>query len=188
MAYVDMILISVALAMDALAVSVCQGFAHKPCRFRLCLWVGLWFGVFQTGMPLLGYYLGARFATYITAMDHWLVFLILGGIGLHMFKESFEEEDEERRSLGLLLMLGLSLATSVDAFAVGISFALLPDIAIPTVFVLIGLITFALSATGMMLGSVFTLESRYATRLGGVLLVGMGLKILVEHLGFIPLP
>lgn len=183
----ELFLIAVGLSMDAFAVSVCKGLSTQTLQRRHYLIVGAWFGGFQALMPTLGYLLGTTFERYITSVDHWVAFVLLCLIGGNMLKEGFsKEQQEESASFGFKSMLPLALATSVDALAVGITFALLPDVHIFRAVGLIGAITFCLSAVGLKVGNIFGL--RYKSRaeiVGGVILILIGVKILLEHLGVI---
>ncbi len=187
MSLFELVLIALGLSMDAFAVSLCKGLAMKRLMLRHCLLVGLWFGFFQALMPLLGYLLGAAFGGYIAALDHWIAFILLALIGLNMLRESFgAEEDckEDQASLKPGLMFGLAVATSIDAFAVGITFALLPSVHIVAAVLLIGGITFVLSVLAIKLGHLFGKgKGAWAERFGGIILIAIGLKILLEHLG-----
>lgn len=188
MSLIELILIALGLSMDAFAVSLCKGLAMKRLLLRHCLLVGLWFGFFQALMPLLGYLLGAVLGSYISALDHWIAFVLLCLIGLNMLRESFggveDDEKEEQASLKPGLMFGLAVATSIDAFAVGITFALLPSVHIVAAVLLIGGITFVLSVLAVKLGHLFGKgQGAWAERLGGLILIAIGLKILLEHLG-----
>jgi len=181
----ELFLIAIGLSMDAFAVSICKGLATGRVRLRHVLTAGIWFGGFQALMPLLGYLLGIRFQSMIVAFDHWIAFFLLGIIGLNMIKESREEDEGLDCDFCWKAMLPLALATSIDALAVGVSFAFLRVKIVPAVS-FIGVITFVLSAAGVKVGSVF--GSRYrakAEMLGGVVLIAMGIKILLEHLGIL---
>ncbi len=181
----ELILTAVGLAMDAFAVSVCKGLAVKSVRARHMIIAGAWFGGFQALMPLLGYWLGGYFLEYIEAFDHWIAFTLLLLIGLNMIREAFSKEENggaSSRDLGVLTMLLLAVATSIDALAVGITLAFLEVQIIPAIL-LIGGITFVISAAGIKIGSLF--GSRYKTAaeiVGGIILVILGTKILLEHL------
>ena len=184
MSTLELFLIAVGLSMDAFAVSVCKGLALKRVTLKNCLVVGFWFGLFQALMPFLGYHLGSAFGDYIVAVDHWVAFALLGIIGGKMLLESFDQDREGDDSLRILLMLSLALATSIDALAVGITFALLPDVNVVYAVLFIGVTTFLLSALGVRMGQQFgARQSARAERLGGLILIGIGLKILVDHLG-----
>ena len=168
--------------MDAFAVSVCKGLSVGRPQLRHCLSCGIWFGLFQALMPLLGWLLGVRFQGLIVSVDHWVAFVLLGLIGFNMVRESRGGEAEELDcSFSPRAMLPLAVATSIDALAVGITFAFLQVDILPAV-IFIGVTTFALSFAGVRMGSVF--GSRYRSRAelaGGLVLIGMGLKILLEH-------
>lgn len=183
----ELALLAVGLSMDAFAVAICKGLSVRKLGWKHYLTVGLWFGGFQALMPTLGYLLGTTFERYITSVDHWVAFVLLCLIGGNMLKEGFsKEQQEESASFGFKSMLPLALATSVDALAVGITFALLPDVHIFSAVGLIGAITFCLSAVGLKVGNIFGL--RYKSRaeiVGGVILILIGVKILLEHLGVI---
>lgn len=185
MGIIELFLIAVGLSMDAFAVSVCKGLAMKKCAWTKAGIVGLYFGVFQAGMPLLGYVLGVQFSHVITSIDHWIAFVLLGIIGLNMIRESREEEEacEEEDSLQVKEMLVLAVATSIDALAVGITFAFLQVEIVPAV-AFIGVTTFLLSAGGVKIGNVFGVKYKSKAELaGGLILILMGTKILLEHLG-----
>ena len=185
MGIIELFLLAVGLSMDAFAVSVCKGLAMKKCSFRKASVCGVWFGGFQALMPMIGYLLGYQFRNYITAIDHWIAMLLLAFIGGHMIKESFEkDEKEESDSLDVRTMFLLAVATSVDALAVGITFAFLPDTNIVAAVIFIGMVTFILSTAGAKIGNLF--GARYKSKAeftGGVILIILGLKILLEHLG-----
>ncbi len=186
MGIVELLLLAVGLSMDAFAVSVCKGLAMERISVKKMCIVGAWFGGFQALMPALGYLLGSLFAGYINAFDHWVAFVLLGIIGGNMIKEAVSP-DEERASGSLAWkgMLLMAIATSIDALAVGITFAFL-DVNVPFAVLFIGVTTFLLSAVGVKVGSVF--GTRYKARAelaGGVILILLGLKILAEHMGWI---
>lgn len=180
--------LAVGLSMDAFAVSVCKGLAMKKITLGKSVTVGLWFGGFQAGMPLLGYLLGIQFRDRITSVDHWIAFILLGFIGLNMLREALSGEEEEEccskgDSLAVKDMFLMAVATSIDALAVGITFAFL-DVAIIPAVSFIGVVTFLLSCTGVKAGNVF--GARYESRaelVGGIILILLGTKILLEHLG-----
>lgn len=183
----ELCLIAIGLSMDAFAVSVSKGLSMRRLSIRNCMIVGLWFGAFQAMMPLMGYWIGSTFENYIIAIDHWIAFVLLALIGANMIKESFgAEEREENDSLEASIMVTLALATSIDAFAVGITFALLPSVNIINAVLTIGFITLLLSAIGVKMGHFLGKgQSARAERIGGVILIGMGFKILFEHLGLL---
>ena len=172
--------------MDAFAVSVCKGLSMQKMNWRYALVIGLYFGGFQAGMPLIGYLLGMGFQSRIEAVDHWIAFLLLGFIGINMIRESRDTDEEHvDPSIGFRTMVVLAVATSIDALAVGVTFAFLQVAILPAVC-FIGVVTFFLSAVGVKIGNVF--GTRYKSRAeltGGIILVLMGIKILAEHLGFL---
>ena len=179
----SLLIIAIGLSMDAFAVSICKGLALKKAPLKKAMIAGLWFGGFQALMPLIGYLLGSQFERYITNLDHWIAFLLLSLIGGNMLKESFSKEEEANDSFALKEMFILSLATSIDALAVGVTFAFLRVDIIPAVL-FIGIITFLLSTLGVKIGNLF--GSRFKSKAefaGGLILILMGIKILLEHLG-----
>ena len=183
----ELIVIAIGLAMDAFAVSVCKGLSVSKLKTRHSMITGAWFGIFQALMPAIGYLLGVQFEKYITSIDHWITFALLGIIGANMLREAiFGGDDEEVcDSFSPKSMFPLAIATSIDALAVGVTFAFLGTNIVLAVL-LIGAITFALSAIGVKLGNIF--GSRFKTPAeiaGGVVLILLGLKILLEHLGVI---
>lgn len=187
MTILELFILAVGLSMDAFAVSVCKGLAIGKTSFRDSAVVGAWFGGFQAAMPLIGFLLGRNFADYISAFDHWVAFGLLVIIGANMIKEALskKEEKEAGSSLGFKTMLLMALATSIDALAVGITFAFL-DVQIIPAILFIGVITFALSAAGVKIGSVFGDKYKSKAELaGGIILILLGLKILLEHQGVI---
>lgn len=185
MGIIELILLAVGLSMDACAVAICKGLALRKVNAKQMLTVGLWFGGFQGLMPLLGYLLASLFANVIRSVDHWVAFALLGFIGVNMICEALSKEKEEADpSLSFRTMLVMAIATSIDAMAVGISFAFL-DVQIVPAVSLIGVITFALSVAGVKLGAAFGCRFKSRAELaGGVILISLGLKILIEHLFF----
>ncbi len=185
----EIIMISVGLSMDAFAIAICKGLATKRLAVKDMLLVGVWFGAFQALMPLAGYFLGSRFEKYIVSLDHWIAFVLLGIIGFNMMREAFSRDDGEVcDDLRAGTMLMLALATSIDALAVGISFAFLQGktVSVYTAVLLIGIITFLLSSLGFLVGHHFGAKYKSRAELaGGVILILMGAKILLEHLGVI---
>ncbi len=185
MGFVELFLIAVGLSMDAFAVSVCKGLAMRRIRPRSAAIVGLWFGGFQAGMPLLGWLLGSRFAGSIEKIDHWVAFALLTLIGANMIRESLsrgEDENSAAASLSFRAMLPAAVATSIDALAVGVTFAFL-QVRPLSAAGFIGITTFLLSAAGVYVSSAF--GTRYKARAelaGGAILILLGLKILLEHL------
>ncbi|MBR3554442.1 MAG: manganese efflux pump [Oscillospiraceae bacterium] len=186
MSIFELFLVAVGLSMDAFAVAVCKGLAAGKVKTRHMLIPAAWFGGFQALMPLIGYFLGSRFEKYIASVDHWIAFVLLVGIGANMLREAVKnEESEEDASLGVKVMLTLALATSIDALAVGVTFGFLQVRILPAVC-FIGVITFLLSAAGVKIGSIFGERWRKGAQIaGGVILILLGVKILLEHLGFI---
>ncbi|MBR3391340.1 MAG: manganese efflux pump [Firmicutes bacterium] len=183
MTFTELFLLAVGLAMDAFAVSVCKGLALPRIDMKKALAAGLWFGGFQALMPLLGFLLGSRFASYIADFDHWIAFVLLALIGGNMIRESFGDEEEADASFGLRAMLPLALATSIDALAVGLTFAFLSVRILPAV-TLIGVVTLVISTAGVKLGNLFGARFRgKAEFAGGLILILLGVKILLEHLG-----
>lgn len=186
----EIILLAVSLSMDAFAVALCKGLALKKIDIKSCLTVGSWFGSFQGLMPLIGFLLGSTFADNITSIDHWIAFVLLAIIGANMIKESLSKEEEcVNCSLGAKAMLGMAIATSIDALAVGVSFAFTdfePDWFVYVAFVMIGVITMTLSAIGVKIGNIFgTKYKSKAEFAGGAVLILLGLKILLEGLGIL---
>ena len=183
----ELLLLAVGLSMDAFAVSVCKGLSTRHLKPAHYLVTGLWFGGFQALMPAVGYLLGSSFEQYIVSIDHWIAFALLAFIGVNMVKESLSDEEETADdSFAVKTMFILAVATSIDALAVGITFALLPDVHILTAISFIGVVTFLLSAVGLRVGNVFGL--RYKSRaemVGGIVLILIGAKILLEHLGIL---
>jgi len=182
----ELFILAVGLSMDAFAVAVCKGLAMERITIRNAGIVGLWFGGFQALMPLIGYLLGYSFSDAIQSVDHWIAFVLLGLIGLNMVKESRECEAEGACGcLAFKEMFTMAVATSIDALAVGITFAFLTVDIIPAVS-LIGVTTFILSMAGVKVGSVFGAKYKSKAELaGGIILILLGTKILLEHLGII---
>ena len=186
MGLIELFLIAVGLSMDAFAVSVCKGLAMPKCTFKKAAIVGLWFGGFQALMPAIGYVLGAQFQEAIASIDHWIAFVLLALIGGHMIHEALDNDEEEAdASLNVKTMFLLAVATSIDALAIGITFAFLKVNIIPAVC-FIGIVTFIISFAGVKIGNVF--GARYKNKaeiVGGIILILLGLKILLEHLVFL---
>lgn len=186
MSIITLFTLAVGLAMDAFAVSVCKGLAMRKINIRKTFLVGLWFGGFQALMPLIGYFLGIQFKEKITAIDHWIAFLLLAIIGINMIKEALSDEEESTSaSLEVKEMFVLAVATSIDALAVGITFAFL-EVNIVEAVTVIGVVTFVLSAIGVKVGNIF--GTRYKSKAeiaGGVILILLGVKILLEHTGIL---
>ena len=190
MGFIELFLLGVGLSMDAFAVSVCKGLAMKKATLKSQMTCGLWFGGFQALMPLIGFFLGAMFADAIKSFDHWIAFGLLVLIGANMLKEALEKEcdccEEHNADMSVKTMFVLAVATSIDALAVGISLAMAGDVNIWAAIALIGVTTCGLSALGVKIGNIF--GSRYEKKAefaGGVILILLGIKILLEHLGVI---
>ncbi len=184
MSLLTLFLTAVGLSMDAFAVSICKGLAMKKLSVKKALIIGLWFGGFQAGMPAIGYLLGTSFEKYVTSIDHWIAFVLLAIIGFNMIKEALSKDEEEADdSTDVRTMFLLAVATSIDALAVGVTYAFLQVQIVPAVS-FIGIITFTLSALGVKIGNVFGLRYKSKAEIaGGVILILMGTKILLEHLG-----
>ena len=190
MGFLELFLLGIGLSMDAFAVSVCKGLAMKKATLKSQMTCGLWFGGFQALMPLIGFFLGAMFADAIKSFDHWIAFGLLALIGANMLKEALEKEcdccEEHDADMSVKTMFVMAVATSIDALAVGISLAMAGDVNIWAAIALIGVTTCGLSALGVKIGNIF--GSRYEKKAefaGGVILILLGLKILLEHLGVI---
>ena len=184
MSLLSLFIIAVGLSMDAFAVSICKGLAMQKINLKKAAIVGLLFGGFQALMPSIGYLLGSQFERFITSIDHWIAFVLLSIIGIAMIRESrsTEEEKEANASLDVKTMFLLAVATSIDALAVGVTFAFLRVQIIPAV-AFIGSITFLLSVIGVKVGNVFGTKYKAKAELaGGIILIVMGIKILLEHL------
>lgn len=225
MGLLELFILAVGLSMDAFAVSICKGLALPKINLKSAGIVGLWFGLFQALMPLIGYLLGVNFRNYIVSVDHWIAFILLALIGANMIKEALSDEDEEeleiknlkrgeegmldeysfdscsisstgqltlsrennaiKEILGFKTMFLLAIATSIDALAMGVTFAFLNVDIIPAIS-FIGIVTFSFSAVGVKIGNVFGLKYKSKAEIvGGVILILLGCKILIEHLGII---
>jgi len=183
MGILELFMVAVGLAMDAFAVSICKGLSLGKIKLKHMAIAGLWFGGFQALMPTVGYLVGSLFADKIKAIDHWIAFVLLAIIGVSMIKESFEEDDEMDACMDPKCMFILAVATSIDALAVGVSFAFL-RVSIVWSVLFIGVITFVLSAIGVKIGSVFGAKYKSKAEIaGGIVLILIGTKILLEHLG-----
>ena len=184
MSLFSLFIIAVGLSMDACAVAICKGLAMQKAPWKKAMIVGLWFGGFQGLMPVIGYVLGSQFEQYIVSIDHWIAFILLGIIGVNMIKEALSKEEEcANDSLAVKDMFLLAVATSIDALAVGVTFAFLQVQIIPAVS-FIGVITFTLSTLGVKAGNIFGCKFKSKAELaGGIILIVMGSKILLEHLG-----
>ncbi len=185
MSIIELVLIAIGLSMDAFAVSICKGLSLGKIKFKHMVIAGLWFGGFQGLMPAIGYFVGSMFADKIVAIDHWIAFILLLIIGGSMIKESFEEEECVDDSMKAKDMLLLAIATSIDALAVGVSLAFM-KVSILKSVLCIGIITFVFSAIGVKIGSIFGTRYKSKAELaGGIVLVLIGVKILLEHLGIL---
>lgn len=186
MGILELFILAVGLSMDAFAVAVCKGLALPKITAKNAMTVGLWFGVFQALMPLAGYFLGVQFKEYITAFDHWIAFALLFLIGGKMIKEALSKEEEKAdASLSCKSMFVLAVATSIDALAMGITFAFL-DVQIVPAVTFIGLVTFLLSVAGVKIGNIFGIKYKSKAEFtGGIILILLGMKILLEHLGIL---
>ena len=184
----EALLLAVGLSMDAFAVSVCKGLGTKKARLKHCAICGTWFGGFQALMPLIGFLIGSLFAEKIQIVDHWIAFGLLIFIGINMLREAFGNEEEccgcQEADFSFKTMLIMAIATSIDALAVGITLALAGDVNIFLAVTLIGIITFAMSCAGVKIGNIFgSCFEKKAQLAGGIILIGLGLKILLEHMG-----
>lgn len=200
MNFLDIFLIAIGLAMDAFAVAICKGLNMNRFKINHSIIIALFFGVFQAFMPVIGWFLGSRFQQYIVSVDHWIAFVLLLIIGVNMLRETFKEDTNccgdstvvsnqclgtLKDSLNIKQLIVLSIATSIDALAVGITFAL-NDVNIPKAIFIIGIITFLLSFIGVIIGNKFGDKyEKKATLVGGIILILMGTKILASHLGFL---
>ena len=179
MGWIELLLTAVGLSMDAFAVSVCKGLGMRKMRYDRALVIGLYFGVFQAIMPLLGWLLGVSFSRYIQAFDHWIAFILLAIIGVSMIKESFGDKEEVDASMDVKSMFLLAVATSIDALMVGVTFAFL-NVAIVPAVLFIGATTFVCSAVGVKIGSIFGMRYKSRAELcGGIILILIGLKIVL---------
>ena len=192
MGLLELFILAVGLSMDAFAVSICKGLSVEKVGIRECCIVGVYFGGFQALMPTIGYILGSRFTVYITSIDHWIAFVLLGIIGVNMIRESREKEEvpegecpKEEHPFAVKTMFLLAVATSIDALAVGITLAFLEVDLIPAVS-FIGSCTFIISAIGIKIGNIFGMRYKARAEMaGGIILICIGVKILLEHLGII---
>lgn len=184
----ELFILAIGVSMDAFAVSVCKGLATKTVKWKHMLLAGLWFGGFQALMPFLGYLCGSAFQKYIHTYDHWIAFVLLLFLGSKMIWEVIKHGDESANgSFAVGEMLPMAIATSIDALAVGITFAILPDVNIGAAVSFIGAITFLCCAVGVKLGNIFGCKyQKPAEIVGGSILILMGVKILLEHLEILP--
>ena len=180
----EIIFIGIGLAMDAFAVSVCKGLSMKRINWKSVIIIALYFGIFQAGMPVLGYFLGSTFSGFVEHVDHWIAFILLGIIGMNMIKDSFDDEVEKRNDrVDFKTMIILAIATSIDALAVGISFAFLKANIIKSIIVICSTV-FVFSLVGSKIGNKFGDKYEHKAQIaGGIILILVGVKILLEHLG-----
>ena len=188
MGFGELLLLAVGLSMDAFAVSICKGLAMKKADLKGQLTCGIWFGGFQALMPLIGFFLGSLFADMIVAIDHWVAFALLALIGANMLKEAFSKKcdccEEQDADLSVKTMFVMAVATSIDALAIGISLAMAGNVNIWVAIALIGIITCVLSAIGVKIGNIFGSKfEKKAQMAGGFILILLGTKILLGHLG-----
>ena len=191
MGFIELILLGVGLSMDAFAVSICKGLGVKKAGLREMGICGLWFGGFQALMPLIGFFLGSLFQNAISAFDHWVACGLLAILGVNMLREAFSKEEEcencdKTADFSMKTMFVMAVATSIDALAVGISLALAGDVNIWVAILLIGITSFLFSGLGVKIGNLF--GARYekkAEAAGGFILILLGVKILLEHLGIL---
>ena len=178
------VILAIGLAMDAFAVSMCKGLAVKKLQWKHMIITGLYFGIFQALMPTIGYFLGTSFESYISSIDHWVAFILLGIIGINMIRESCDKcAEEQEDDFSFKAMFPLAIATSIDALVAGIGFIGAGDLNVPFTIVAVGAITFATSAIGVKIGNVFGARYKSKAELaGGIVLVAMGLKFLIEGL------
>lgn len=186
MGILEISLLGVGLAMDAFAVSICKGLSMKKMNWKNAIIIALYFGIFQALMPMIGYFFGTTFESFVTTFDHWIAFILLALIGGNMIKESFDNEDEKKNDkVDFKTMIVLALATSIDALALGITFAFF-DVNLLLAVAIIGIITFIISIFGVKIGNKF--GDKYQNKaelIGGIILVILGIKILLEHLNII---
>lgn len=192
MGIAELFILAIGLSMDAFAVAICKGLATFNLKKRHMILTGLWFGGFQALMPLIGYFLGTTFEKYVTSIDHFIAFFLLGAIGANMIKESLEKDDEENECsdcYAFKTMFVMAIATSIDALAAGISLAM--DLKGNNTYAFmavafIGIITFTLSAIGVKIGNIYGAKFKSKAEFaGGLILILLGLKILLEHLGIL---
>ena len=183
MGFGELFLLAIGVSMDAFAVSICKGLSMRRAGLKQGVICGAWFGGFQALMPLIGYLLGATFTSIVSDFDHWVAFFLLGIIGFNMIRDSFSKDDDKQDdNFSFRTMLMLAVATSIDALAVGVSFAFL-SVDLWVSVALIGITTFILSAIGLKIGNIF--GNKYKSKAeftGGIILIAMGLKILITHL------
>lgn len=186
MGVLELILIGIGLAMDAFAVSICKGLSMKKLDWKKARIIALYFGIFQALMPLVGYLLGTGFSEIIKKFDYWIAFILLAFIGINMIRESFSKDEEcEDANVDFKSMIGLAIATSIDALAIGVGFAFM-KVNILEAVLIIGIITFIISMIGVIIGNIFGDKFKNKAELfGGIILILIGLKILLENLGIL---
>ena len=181
MTFQALLLLAVGLSMDACAVAICKGACYREVNIGLNLKLAVSFGFFQALMPLIGYFLGSSLKSLIESYDHWIAFVLLALIGANMIREAFGEEEKQNDSFSFRTMFMMAIATSIDALAVGVSFAFMEDVRVVPACVLIGCTTFVISFAGAMLGGrIRFLSPKSAGVLGGIVLIGIGVKLLLE--------
>ncbi len=187
MGLLELFLLAVGLSMDAFAVAVCKGLSMKKLSLKNMLIVGLWFGGFQAAMPLIGDIVGTAFEDFVNSVSHWIAFVLLALIGVNMIREALSDEAEMvDDSLAFRPMLLMAIATSIDALAVGVSFAMLGNVNVAAAVLFIGAVTFLLSAAGVRVGNIFgTKYKSKAEFSGGVILILLGIKTVLEHYGIL---
>lgn len=186
MGIVELFILAIGVSMDAFAVSICKGLSMKKTNVKAMATCGIWFGGFQALMPLIGFILGSLFASAIQAIDHWVAFALLAFIGISMIKDAYGEEEECDADFSFKTMFTMALATSIDALAIGISLAMVGNVNIILAVILIGITTGILSAIGVKIGGIFGNKfEKKAQIAGGIILIILGIKILLEHLGIL---
>ncbi|MBQ2754878.1 MAG: manganese efflux pump [Clostridia bacterium] len=190
MGIIELLMLGIGLSMDAFAVSVCKGLSTNNAGLNNSIKCGIWFGGFQALMPFIGFYLGNLFAKTIEAVDHWVAFVLLVLIGINMLKEAFSDEcdccDEKNADFSVKTMFAMAVATSIDALAVGVSLAITGNVNIWIAITIIGITTFVLSAIGVKIGNIFGSKCQSKAQIaGGIILILIGTKILIEHLNII---
>lgn len=182
MKVIEIILIGLALGMDAFAIAVCKGLSMKKMNWKKAVIIGIYFGGFQAVMPVIGYLLGRRFESIVVSIDHWIAFILLSFIGIKMIREAFKKEDEKsNESVDFKTMISLAIATSIDALAVGITFSFL-HVDMISAAGIVGIIAFLLSMIGVKIGNIFGHKyKKRAEIFGGVILILIGIKVLLEH-------
>lgn len=185
MQFLEIVMIAIGLAMDAFAVSICKSLSIKKTNIKSIVIIALYFGIFQAFMPILGYNLGKSFESYVVQIDHWITFILLSFIGINMIREAFNNENQNNEDISYKTMLPLAIATSIDALAVGITYAFL-NVNIVISSTIIGVTTFIISGIGVIIGGkIGNTYGKKAEFIGGLMLIFIGIKILIEHLQII---